>query len=143
MFTQQQRDPWIPLAGLVEILADELDGVFDSLAERCEEVSHRLLAGSWMSEALIAQVTAGKLYLRNGQIDAARRLLAGGSGARSTGFAADRAAAHAAHALLHEADANRRAARRSVNEGLRVLAENQASLGALEARHMWCRTGRR
>ena len=51
LFAQQQRDPWIPLAGLVEILADELDGVFDSLAERCEEVSHRLLAGSWMSEA--------------------------------------------------------------------------------------------
>ena len=134
LFADQERAPWIPLAGLAELLADELDGSFDSLAERCEELSHRLLESHWMSEALIAQVTAGKLYLRNGQLDAARRLLAGASRARSSGPAADRAAAHAAHALLHEASANRSAARRSVNEGLRVLAENQASIGAMEAR---------
>ena len=107
---------------------------FESLAERCEDVSIRLITSRWMSEALVAQVTAGKLYLRRGHVEAARRLLGGALGARSTGSAADRAAAHAAHALLHEAVANRSAARRSVNEGLRVLAENQASLGALEAR---------
>lgn len=134
LFAEQERDQWIPLAGLVEVLADELDGAVEGLAERCEEVSVRLLASRWMSEAVIAQVTAGKLYLRGGQIGEARRLLARATRARSTGSAADRAAAHAAHALLHEAAENRNAARRSVNEGLRVLADNQASLGALEAR---------
>ena len=134
LFAEQERDPWIPLTDLMEVLADELDGAFESLAERCEDVSIRLVTSRWMSEALVAQVTAGKLYLRRGQVEAARRLLGGAMGARSTGSAADRAAAHAAHALLHEAVANRNAARRSVNEGLRVLAENQASIGALEAR---------
>ncbi|HEX4980504.1 MAG TPA: hypothetical protein VFV63_02355, partial [Ilumatobacteraceae bacterium] len=133
-YEQHGRRPWLPLAEFVEVQADDADRLVDGLAERAEDVARKLARARWTSEAMSARVLAGRLYLERGEFVRARRVLAGAARARHVGPAGDRAAAYLATALLHEATGSRKAARRSVNEGLRTLFDNQAALGALELR---------
>jgi tetratricopeptide (TPR) repeat protein len=133
-FERQGRRSWLPLAEFVEVQADDADGEHAGLAERAERIARALAKARWTSEALSARVLAGRLYLARGDHDRARRVLAAASAARRVGPAGDRAAAYLASALLHEATGSVSAARRSVNEGLRTLFDNQAALGALELR---------
>jgi hypothetical protein len=133
-FEEQGRRRWLPLAEFVEVQADDADGAHCGLAERAEHIARSLNRTRWTSEALGARVLAGRLYAQRGDHDRARRVLAAAAAARRVGPAGDRAAAYLATALLHEFTGAFAAARRSVNEGLRTLFDNQAALGALELR---------
>ena len=135
LFSRHERLRLLPLAELVGVRADLAGGVGDGdqVAERAMSVAASLDEVGWRSEATTAWVVAGMLLLESGQTAAAvrlhRRVLRAQSGA-----AGDRAAVSLFAASLHERTGDRSAARRCVNRGLRTLADNQASLGALELR---------
>ncbi|NUR76381.1 MAG: CHAT domain-containing protein, partial [Thermoleophilia bacterium] len=71
---------------------------------------------------------------REGRVRVARRELEQAAAARSRGPVTLRVAAWHAHALLRQAEGDRRGARAAVNAGLRLLEQHRASLGATELR---------
>ena len=114
-----------------EITATEKPTV--ATAQALWDVSRRLDQYGWSSEATGARVRAGQLFLGAGVVDRAAEVL-GGLRVVADRPAGDRAAAYLARGLLAEARCDRRRARAAVRRGLRVVAENQTSLGALEFR---------
>ncbi|MCA2211379.1 CHAT domain-containing protein [Jidongwangia harbinensis] len=96
-----------------------------------------LAAAGWPVPALEARVMAGTLALERGRRTEARAELTRARRARSAGPAETRARAWLAEALLRRADGRRYGALRAVAAGLRILEEQQATLGATELRaHM-------
>src|SRR4029453_10376573 len=87
----------------------------------------------WSSEATTAQVRAGQLFLGVGDLDRAAEVL-GGLRVVPDRPAGERDAAYPARGLLAEARNDRRRARAAVRRGLRVVADNQTTLGTLEFR---------
>jgi tetratricopeptide (TPR) repeat protein len=87
----------------------------------------------WTGEAMAARVRAGQLLLDAGELDRAAVIL-GGLRMVHERPAGERAAAYLARGLLEAARGDRRAARTALRLGLRVVAENQASLGGFEFR---------
>ena len=130
---RQHRSAHLALAefALAEIEATEQPTA--ATADTMWEVSRRLDQFGWSSEATAARVRAGQLFLGAGEVDRAADVL-GGLRVVADRPAGDRAAAYLARGLLAEARGDRRRARAAVRQGLRVVAENQTSLGALEFR---------
>ena len=132
-FRRQHRSSWEAMADYVhaEIEATEQPSV--TVAQSLWEVSRRLDRFGWSSEATAAQVRAGQLFLVAGEVDRAADVL---SRLRvvSNRPAGEQAAAYLARGLLAEARNDRPRARAAVRHGLRVVADNQTALGALEFR---------
>jgi tetratricopeptide (TPR) repeat protein len=133
-FRRQHRSSWEAVADFVhaEIEATEQQPSA-AVAESLWEVSRRLERFGWSSEATTAQVQAGQLFLGVGDADRAAEVL-GGLRVVSDRPAGERAAAYLARGLLAEARNDRRRARAAVRRGLRVVADNQTTLGTLEFR---------
>jgi tetratricopeptide (TPR) repeat protein len=133
LLRRQHRSAHLALAefALTEIEATERPTA--ATAEAMWEVSRRLEQFGWSSEATAARVRAGQLFLGAGEVDRAAQVL-GDLRVVADRPAGDRAAAYLARGLLAKARCDRRRARASVRRGLRVVAENQISLGALEFR---------
>jgi tetratricopeptide (TPR) repeat protein len=132
-FRRQHRSSWEAAADYVHAEIEATEKPTASTAEVMWEVTRRLEQFGWSSEATAARVRAGQLFLGAGDVDRAADVL---SGLRVIADrpAGDRAAAYLARGLLAEARCDRRRARAAVRRGLRVVAENQTSLGALEFR---------
>lgn len=104
---------------------------------QARRLADELALAGWPVPALEARVMAGTLALHRGRRAEARTELARAGRARSAGPAETRARAWLAEALLRRADGSRYGALRAVAAGLRVLEEQQATLGATELRaHM-------
>ncbi|MBA3287847.1 MAG: CHAT domain-containing protein, partial [Acidimicrobiia bacterium] len=130
---RQHRRAW---AALAEFVLDEIDAVGRSdvaLAEDFADLAGRLDQHGWSGQAVAARVDGARAFLACGEPERAARLL---DRLRdiATRPAGERAAIHLARGLLAESRGDRRGARRAVRTGLRVVGENQATLGALEFR---------
>ena len=130
----QERHAWLPLAEFVELQADTRRDDAPDLAARAERIADELEERRWVSEAMSARVLAGRLMLERGDLTGAKRALTGLDSTHRARPAGERAAGHLATALLHEAIGDRSKARQSVNDGLRTVQENHATLGAIELR---------
>jgi tetratricopeptide (TPR) repeat protein len=134
LFVQHGRTAWLPLVEMIDAEADERDDLLDGLSKRIETIADRLRECGWTTDAVTADVTAGRLYAIEGDVASARRMLRSAASRRRSGPATERAAAHLAMALLHESTGRVAAARGSVSIGLRTLFENPATLGSIELR---------
>lgn len=103
-------------------------------AGRARRIAAELGRTGWLVPALEAQVMAGIIALRRGQLGAAREDLRSAAGARSTGPAEVRLRGWYGEALLRYADGRARSANSAVDAGLRIVERYQASLGATELR---------
>jgi tetratricopeptide (TPR) repeat protein len=132
-FRRQHRSSWEAVADFVHAEIEATEQPSAAVAESLWEVSRRLERFGWSSEATTAQVRAGQLFLATGDVDRAAAVL-GGLRVVSDRPAGERAAAYLARGLLAEARDDRRRARVAVRRGLRVVADNQTTLGTLEFR---------
>lgn len=134
-FRAADRGPWASIAAHVAFRAEVADGRLG-----VEDLSGVLdLAGEledhgWIVEAAGARTFAGRLALEVGQVELARRALAGADAGRRHGPAAVRASAWQATAMLRLADGDRRGARRALAAGMRLIAAHQAGSGSTELR---------
>jgi tetratricopeptide (TPR) repeat protein len=133
LLQRQHRFAHLALADSIRIYLDTAAGPDAESGEALAAVSQRLEQFGWSSEAATARVRAGQVLLGAGRVDRAAEVL-GGLRVTSNRPAGERAAAYLARGLLAEARCDRRRARTAVRRGLRVVAENQTSLGALEFR---------
>ncbi len=132
-FRRQHRSSWEAMAEYVRAEIEASERPSAAVSESLWDVSRRLDRFGWSSEAATARVRAGQLFLGAGEVDRAAAVLAGVRVVANRS-AAERAAAYLARGLLADARADRPRARTAVRQGLRVVAENQTSLGALEFR---------
>ncbi len=103
-------------------------------AGRARRIADELRRTGWLVPALEAQVLAGIIALRRGQLGPAREDLRLASRARSTGPADVRVRGWLGEALLRYADGRARSANSAVDAGLRIVERYQATLGATELR---------
>jgi len=101
---------------------------------RLARVADELEQAGWKVPALEARVLAGRIALERGHRAAARHHLSLASKARMVGPADARARAWLAEAMLRRADGRRRAALSALRAGLRIVEDQQATLGAVELR---------
>jgi tetratricopeptide (TPR) repeat protein len=132
-FRRQHRSSWEAMADYVHAAIEATEHPSAAVGESLWEVSRRLDRFGWSSEAAAAQVRAGQLFLAAGAVDRAADIL-GGLRVVSNRPAGEQAAAYLARGLLAEARNDRPQARAAVRRGLRVVADNQTTLGALEFR---------
>jgi tetratricopeptide (TPR) repeat protein len=132
-FRRQHRSSWEAMADYVQAEIEATERPTAATAETMWEVSRRLDRYGWSSEATAARVRAGQLFLGAGDVDRAAAVL-GGLRVVADRPAGDRAAAYLARGLLAAARGDRPRARAAVRRGLRVVSDNQTSLGALEFR---------
>jgi tetratricopeptide (TPR) repeat protein len=133
LLRRQHRSAHLALAEYVRGEIEALERPSADVAEALWEVSRRLERYGWSSEAATARVRAGQLFLGAGELDRAAAVL-GGLRVVANRPAGERAAAYLARGLLAEARRDLRQARTAVRNGLKVVADNQTSLGALEFR---------
>lgn len=133
LLRRQHRSAHLALADLLRGEIEARERPSADVAEALWEVSQRLAKYGWSSEATTARVRAGQLFLSAGKVDRAAEVL-GGVRVTANRPAGERAAAYLARALLADTRCDRRRARTAVRQGLRVVADNQTSLGALEFR---------
>jgi tetratricopeptide (TPR) repeat protein len=133
LLRRQRRSAHLALADLLRGEIDALERPSAQVGDALYEVSLRLEQYGWSSEAASARVRAGQLLLAAGSVEEAAAVL-GGLRVAADRPAGERAAAYLARGLLADARRDRRRARTAVRQGLRVVADNQTSLGALEFR---------
>jgi tetratricopeptide (TPR) repeat protein len=134
-FRRQRRSGWALLARHAAIRGAWRAGPPSAeLATRARRAASGLSRAGWEVAALDARVVAARVELERGERAAARRDLRRAARARTRGPVAVRLRAWHAEALGRSADGDRRAARRAVQAGLRVLEEHRATLGATELR---------
>lgn len=102
--------------------------------EAGRQAAETLIAGGWREEGVHVRLVVARAAIEVGSLRAARRELAGCSSLRRRGPVADRVELRLVEALLRLADADRAGAQRAARDGLRLLDEYRAALGAPELR---------
>ena len=132
-FLRSGRPAWAALARSVLLRIRGVDGPTPDLAEEIEANAAELERAGYRMQAVRARLFAAELRIGLGDIDGAERLLATVGPAVATSLldevATLRVRALVAHARDRHADA-----RRAVNRGVRLLADHQVILGAIELR---------
>ena len=132
-FLRSGRPAWGALARSVLLRIRGVDGPNPDLAEEIEANAAELERAGYRMQAVRARLFAAELRIGLGDIDGAERLLATVGPAVATSLldevATLRVRALVAHARDRHADA-----RRAVNRGVRLLADHQVILGAIELR---------
>ena len=134
-FTDQDRLAWRLLAEYVALRArfeaHISDGATTSDAAR---LAGGLAGIGLSSESQHCHLLAGRIAMRDGTLEDARRELAAASGARRRGTALDRAKAWYAEALLRQAEGNASGSSRAIEAGFRAIQDYRLTLGAADLR---------
>ncbi len=135
-FRLAARSGWATIAEFVALTAAQAsEGLWnDEASGRAAEIAEDLERLGWRTESTWMRVSAAETAIRHGDARFARDQLQIASRARDRGRADRRAAAWLATAQLRAADGERGGAKRAASAGLRVLAEQQQTLGATELR---------
>ena len=134
-FTEQDRQAWRLLADYATLRAqfeaNESNGETSSNAAR---LADELAAIGLVSESLHCRLLAGRIAMRDGALDEARRQLGAASGARRRGTSLDRAKAWHAEALLRQAEGNATGSNRAIEAGFKAIRDYRLTLGAADLR---------
>jgi tetratricopeptide (TPR) repeat protein len=134
-FTEQDRRAWRLLAEYAALRArfeaQTPDGATASDATR---LAGELAAIGLFSESQHCHLLAGRIAMRDGALEDARRQLRAASGARRRGTALDRAKAWHAEALLRQAEGNASGSTRAIEAGFRAIQDYRLTLGAADLR---------
>ena len=134
-FTEQEREAWRLLAEYAALRArfeaKTSDGATSSDAARLAE---ELGAIGLLSESQHCHLLAGRIAMRAGALQEARRQLGAASGARRRGPSLDRAKAWHAEALLRQAEGNTAGSSRAIEAGFKAIRDYRLTLGAADLR---------
>lgn len=134
-FATQRRPHWAALARYV-LMSSRLNenGAPQVTVRQLTRIADALTVTGWTVAALEARLLAGQLALDRGSLAAGCRILAQVGEARRRGPALVRSRAWYAEALLRLARGNLHGSSHAARNGLRVLDEHHATLGATDLR---------
>jgi len=130
---RQGRGAWAVLGEFVGAQIESEEGADGEIAGRFEEIAVRLERHGWSGESMAARVRAAQLLSTTGELDRAKQVV-GKLRDSADRPAGERAAIHLVRGLVAEAEGDRPLARRAIQRGLRVVTDNQATVGAFEFR---------
>lgn len=133
-FVRQRRPAWAALARYQFLRATSQSGLGPTSVGAVRTTARELAAHGWVVQAADARVIAARLALDRGQQQSAEAELEKVAPHRRRGPAHLRARAWHAEALLRLERGHRRGALAALRQGLSVLDEYRASLGASELR---------
>lgn len=133
-FVRQQRPRWAALARYQFLRASWYSGMGPTSADSVRAAARELDACGWVVQAADARVMAARLALERGQHGPAADDLGRVAPHRRRGPADLRVRAWHAEALLRLGAGHRRGALAALRQGLTIVEEQQASLGATELR---------
>ena len=134
LFRAQHRGRWQAQAGLLMLSARFAQGRVSAPLLRAASQLALQLDGLGSAEASQAHLLAGRIALRLGRPDEARRHLGSAARSRLRGPAYSRAAGWLAEALLAEAAGDQRRLLHACRRGLDLLDAHRLTLGASELR---------
>jgi len=134
-FTEQDRQAWRLLAeyATLRALFDGKKAKGKTSAEAAR-LADEMAAIGLASEAQHCRLLAGRIAMREGALQEARRHLGAASGARRRGTALDRAKAWHAEALLRQAEGNTAGSSRAIEAGFKAIRDYRLTLGAADLR---------
>jgi len=134
-FTEQARHAWHLLAEYAALRARfESQTSTGATASEAARLAEELAAIGLFSESQHCRLLAGRIAMRDGALEDARRQLRTASGARRRGTALDRAKAWHAEALLRQAEGNRTGSTRAIEAGFKAIRDHRLTLGAADLR---------
>ncbi|HEU5112922.1 MAG TPA: tetratricopeptide repeat protein, partial [Acidimicrobiia bacterium] len=134
-FTDQDRLAWRLLADYAALRARFEAHISDgATASDAARLAGGLAAIGLSSESQHCHLLAGRIAMRDGSLENARRELAAASGARRRGTSLDRAKAWYAEALLRQAEGNVAGSSRAIEAGFRAIQDYRLTLGAADLR---------
>jgi tetratricopeptide (TPR) repeat protein len=134
-FSEQDRSAWGLLAEYAMLRAHfEAKTSHKTSASDAARLADELAAIGLLSESLHCRLLAGRIAMRDGAIDEARRQLGAASGARRRGTSLDRAKAWHAEALLRQAEGNAIGSDRAIEAGFKAIRDYRLTLGAADLR---------
>ncbi|WIV61802.1 CHAT domain-containing protein [Amycolatopsis nalaikhensis] len=132
-FARQGRGEWAAVARLAVLRAESAAGRVPRVPlEAVTGMADTLTAAGWPAAAVEARLIAAQVLLRRRQDDAAREHLLLASEVRKRGPATLRARGWYAEAVLRQSEKDIGDARRAARNGLRILDEHAAALGATD-----------
>ncbi len=132
-FTRQGRDEWAAVARLAVLRAESAAGRVPRVPlDAVERMAGTLTEAGWPAAAVEARLIAAQVLLRRRKDVAAREHLRRASSVRQRGPATLRARGWYAEAVLRQSGQDVRGARRAARNGLRILDEHAAALGATD-----------
>jgi tetratricopeptide (TPR) repeat protein len=132
-FADRGRPAWATLARAVLLRARAADGPAPGLIAETEENAAELLRQGYRLPAARAGLLAAELRIGEGDVAGAERLTSSIASSASASLL-DEVSVLRIRALIALGRDRRAEARRTVNRGVRLLAEHQAVLGAIELR---------
>ncbi len=132
-FAALERRAWVALARAVLLRARAADRPDRNLVADLGRNADELIALGCRHDALRSRLLQAEVALGLGDVTGADELLRGTAGALRSNVM-EQPAALRVRALVELAKGDRMRARRAVNVGMRLLAEQQATLGAVELR---------
>ena len=134
-FTDQDRLAWRLLADYAALRARFEAHISDgATASDAARLAGGMSAIGLSSESQHCHLLAGRIAMRDGSLENARRELAAASGARRRGTSLDRAKAWYAEALLRQAEGNVAGSSRAIEAGFRAIQDYRLTLGAADLR---------
>jgi tetratricopeptide (TPR) repeat protein len=134
-FTEQDRHAWRLLAEYVSLRAQfETKKSNRGTPSKAARLADELAGIGLFSESQHCRLLAGRIAMRDGAIDEARRHLGAASGARRRGTSLDRAKAWHAEALLRQAEGNAIGSTRAIEAGFKAIRDYRLTLGAADLR---------
>ncbi|MDX3187344.1 CHAT domain-containing protein [Streptomyces sp. MN03-5084-2B] len=132
-FARQGRDEWAAVARLAVLRAESAAGRVPRVPlDAVDRMAGTLAGAGWPAAAVEARLIAAQVLLRRRKEDAAREHLRWASRVRRRGPATLRARGWYAEAVLRQSGHDVRGARRAARNGLRILDEHAAALGATD-----------
>ena len=134
-FTEQDRRAWRLLAEYATLRAQfDIEKSKGATSAKAAWLADELAAIGLASESQHCRLLAGRIAMRDGALQEARRQLGTASGARRKGTALDRAKAWHAEALLREAEGNAAGSSRAIEAGFKAIRDYRLTLGAADLR---------
>ena len=134
-FAEQDRHAWRILAEYGLLRAHfEAKTPDRATARDAARLADGLAEIGLYSESLHCRLLAGRIAMRDGALDEARRHLGAASGARRRGTSVDRAKAWHAEALLRQAEGNTAGSTRAIEAGFKAIRDYRLTLGATDLR---------
>jgi tetratricopeptide (TPR) repeat protein len=134
-FSEQDRFAWGLLAEYAMLRAHfEAKTSHETSASHAAGLADELAGIGLFSESQHCRLLAGRIAMRDGALDEARRQLGAASGARRRGSSLDRAKAWHAEALLRQAEGNAIGSTRAIEAGFKAIRDYRLTLGAADLR---------
>ena len=128
------REAWSPLANLVSLqAAAEIEGR-DIDYDVADAVAAELAGSQWHNEASASAILAADALLRAGEAERAEHALDRCRTIRPGPTAVERSGHSLVRAAFHVLRGDTASARRAITQGLELLTDNYAAIGALELR---------